>query len=74
MDDVTYDIVYKRHLDIMYLLQTLIANGNTLSQVTVDGIHKYVNSLKKGTAPDIFGVATEHVTMAPDPILHIYAI
>ena len=62
---------YKRHLDIMYLLQTLMAKGNTLSQVTVDEIHKYVNSPKKGKAPDIFGVATEHVMMAPDPIIHI---
>ena len=37
----------------------------------MDEIHKYVNSPKKGKAPDIFGLPTEHVTMAPDPILHI---
>ena len=36
----------------------------------MDEIHNCVNSLKKGKAPDIFSVAAEHVTMAPDPIFH----
>ena len=55
----------------MYLLQTLKAKGNSLPKVTVDEMHKYVNNLKKWKALDIFGVATEHVTMAPNTILHI---
>ena len=71
VDDQSFNDEYERHLDIMYLLQALTSNGDTLDPVSTTEVRKILSSLKNGKAPDIYGVSTEHIKLAHPTIIEI---
>ena len=66
-----YDKQYHRHLQISYLLQALTAEEHSIEPVSTADIAKHVDSLKKRKAPDIHGVAAEHIKLSSPLIIDI---
>jgi hypothetical protein len=70
-NDSSYDQEYEGHLHVMHLLRqlrTVQSDAQLLPPVTTKDVSTYVNNLKSGKSPDLFGIAAEHLKMA-SPIL-----
>ena len=70
-DDPSFDQEHNRYLQINFLLQSLSAQGETLPQVHHQDIIKLVSKLKSGKAPDIYGIASEHIKLAHPVIIDV---
>ena len=66
-----FDKEHERHLHIMQVLHLQASGGKELPQLTLDDVQKYVKELKNGKAPDLYGVAAEHIKQAGPSIAHI---
>ena len=70
-EDPTFDKDYSRYLQVNYLLQSLTMEKVPLPEVSQSLIHKYVSSLKNQKAPDIYGIASEHLKLASPILINI---
>ena len=70
-NDTTFDDDYGRHLKLMHLLFSLNPRSTGLPMVREDQVAKYVKELGNGKAPDVYGVASEHIKMAGPVILKV---
>ena len=70
-DDMTFDAAYEGHLRITHILQDMASTGHHLPPVEADTVSTYVKSLSNGKAPDIYGVASEHLKHASPMVITI---
>ena len=70
-DDETFDDEYNRHLETAYLLQSLNNNRQPLPPVGTEDVMQIVKKLKMGKAKDVFGISSEHIRFAAEPIFTV---
>ena len=70
-DDESFNDEYNKHLEITYLLQSLNNNRQPLPPVGTEDVKRIVKKLKMGKAKDVFGISSEHICFAAEPIFTV---
>ena len=73
-DDAVYDANHMKMIELNNLLQKLTATGKTVPPVSKSDIRKLICSLKRGKAPDIYGITSEHIKYADNQIEEVLCI
>ena len=70
-DDHTFDADHRQYLEVNYLLQSLTADSIPIPPIDINTVQKHIKFLKNNKAPDIHGIASEHVKLASTVIANI---